>query len=137
MICSWSLESYGGTNVTGRSYRDLEVWQKAMELVTDVYRMTEHFPESERFGLTNQLRRACVSIPSNIAEGQGRRTDKDFLHFLYIARGSLMEVQTQNEIASRLGFTDTALTKSVEDSTVTVLKLLHGLIRSLNQRSES
>ena len=120
-----------------QSYRDLEVWQKAMDLVTTVYDITKTFPETERFGLTNQLRRAAVSIPSNIAEGQGRRTTKDFLSFLYIARGSLMEVQTQFEIANRLEFVGPEVTTEFEGQTAIVGRLLNGLIRSLNQRSDS
>lgn len=88
--------------MTVRHYSDLIVWQKAMDLVVHVYEVTESFPQREVFGLTNQVRRAAVSIPSNIAEGQGRGTTKDFLHFLAIARGSLQEVETQLLLAYRL-----------------------------------
>ncbi len=123
--------------MTIQSYRDLEVWQKAMDLVTKVYEITKFFPESERFGLTTQLRRAAVSIPSNIAEGQGRRTTNEFLSFLSIARGSLMEVQTQVEIAARLSFVTTEFAVTIEEQSATIGRLLNGLIRSLNQRSES
>jgi four helix bundle protein len=126
-----------GGDVTIQSYRDLEVWQKAMDLVTKVYEITKFFPESERFGLTTQLRRAAVSIPSNIAEGQGRRTTNEFLSFLSIARGSLMEVQTQVEIAARLSFVTTEFAVTIEEQSATIGRLLNGLIRSLNQRSES
>lgn len=118
-----------------QSYRELEVWREAMDLVADIYSITSSFSDAEKFGLTNQLRRAAVSIPSNIAEGQGRRTTKDFLGFLYIARGSLMEMQTQLEIARRLKFV--ADTKHIDDPSTVVATLLNGLIRSLNQRSES
>ncbi len=79
-------------------------WQKAMDLSSAVYVATRSFPKEERFGLTNQLRRASVSVPSNIAEGQGRLTPHEFLHFLGIARGSALEVETQLELAERLGF---------------------------------
>lgn len=86
----------------GRSYKDLVAWQKAMDLVTATYRSTTTFPKEEQFGLTSQLRRAAVSIPSNIAEGQGRLSEKEFRHFLGLARGSLMEVETQFQIAQNL-----------------------------------
>jgi four helix bundle protein len=87
----------------GNSYRDLLVWQKAKALAVSVYRTTEHFPKSEVFGLTSQLRRAAISVPSNIAEGQGRGSKKEFAQFLCISRGSLLEVMTQAEIAAELG----------------------------------
>ena len=85
-----------------RRYQKLLVWQKAMELVTEVYQATAGFPDTERFGLTAQMRRAAVSIPSNIAEGSGRGTDREFIRFLHIARGSLLELETQIMIAARL-----------------------------------
>src|SRR5215813_936141 len=88
----------------GRSYRDLVVWQKSMRLVTDIYRTTTAFPKEEIYGLTSQIRRAAVSIPSNVAEGQGRRTASDFHNFLDHARGSLMEVETQILIAQDLQY---------------------------------
>ncbi len=87
-----------------RCYQELFVWQRAMDLVVRVYEVTESFPHKEQFGLTNQLRRAAVSIPSNIAEGQGRQTTRDFLTYLSIARGSLQEVETQILIATRLDY---------------------------------
>src|SRR5688572_17975998 len=86
------------------SFRDLVAWQKGMALVTDIYRATEEFPSREIYGLTNQLRRAAVSVPSNIAEGKGRLSKKEFVQFLAKARGSLCEVQTQLEISSNLGY---------------------------------
>jgi four helix bundle protein len=88
----------------GRSYKDLVAWQRAMELVTATYKSTAGFPKEEQFGLTSQLRRAAVSIPSNIAEGQGRLSEKEFRYFLGQARGSLMEVETQFQIAQNLGY---------------------------------
>jgi four helix bundle protein len=87
-----------------QSYRDLVVWQKAMDLVVESYRATKTFPSEERFGLTNQIRRSAVSIPSNIAEGQGRAHTKEFLNHLSIAKGSLCELETQLEISFRVGF---------------------------------
>lgn len=87
-----------------KSFRDLVVWQKSMRLCLEIYRLTQGFPREETFGLRAQLRRAGVSIPSNIAEGHGRRSAEDYRAFLRIARGSALEVQTQLEIARELGY---------------------------------
>lgn len=87
-----------------KSYRDLRVWQSAMELVTDVYCLTNKFPKNEDFGLTSQVRRAAVSVPSNIAEGHARVSDKEFYRFLSIALGSLAELETQLMISEKLGY---------------------------------
>jgi four helix bundle protein len=87
-----------------KHFRELDVWQHSMNLVADVYRLLKTFPAEEQFALSLQMRRAVVSIPSNIAEGFGRQTHKDFAHFLVQARGSLYEVETQFEIAVRLGY---------------------------------
>jgi len=92
-----------------QSFHDLEVWQRSMELTVAVYQLTKGFPRDEMFGLTAQLRRAAVSIPSNIAEGQGRLNTREFRHFLSIARGSNCELQTQLEITRALGFGDQKL----------------------------
>jgi four helix bundle protein len=91
-------------NLKAKSYRDLKVWQKSIELARDLYSKTRTFPEDERFGLTNQVRRAAVSICSNIAEGQARRTTKDFIQFLHISRGSLAELDTQLTLSHKLGY---------------------------------
>jgi len=88
----------------GRPHKDLLIWQDAMTLVEHVYRLTSSFPDQERFGLIAQLRRAAVSVPSNIAEGVARRTTREYLQFLGIARGSMSEIDTQIEIARRLGY---------------------------------
>ena len=85
--------------MSGQSYKELLVWQKSMLLVTDIYLTTESFPKSEMFGLASQLKRAAVSVPSNIAEGQGRDSTKEFLYHLSVAYGSLMESETQIQIA--------------------------------------
>jgi len=98
-------------------HKDLDVWKKGMELVERVYSMSRAFPDSERFGLTSQIRRAAVSIPSNIAEGAARKSDKELLQFLSIAIGSLAELETQYLIAIRLGFLekDKSLTNLISD----------------------
>jgi four helix bundle protein len=87
-----------------KNFKDLLVWQRSIELVVLVYAMTEKFPEKEKFGLTNQIRRAVVSVPSNISEGHMRTTNKDFRQFLSIARGSCAELETQSIIANKLGY---------------------------------
>ncbi|HOT51300.1 MAG TPA: four helix bundle protein, partial [Candidatus Hydrogenedentes bacterium] len=105
-----------------------------MELVTLVYDHTRSFPRGEIYGLTNQLRRAAISVPSNIAEGQGRRSTKEFLNRLSMARGSLMEVRTQAEIARRLAFFAPAQHAEIRECTETVGRLLNGLIRALERK---
>ena len=87
-----------------QGHRDLIAWQKAMVLVTDIYRVTRNFPKDEAYGLTSQIRRAAVSVPSNLAEGHGRTSRKEFHRFIGQARGSLVEVETQLEIACNLGY---------------------------------
>jgi len=114
-----------------KRYKDLLVWQKAMDLVTEVYRATGAFPEGEKFGLVTQLRRTAVSIPSNIAEGQGRMSVGEFKQFLGNARGSLYEVGTQVLIAGNLGFLSEAQIQHLQGLVDEVGHLLNGLIRSL------
>lgn len=99
------------------TFRDLLIWQKAMQLVTNIYSMTSNFPKEEMFGLTSQLRRCSISIPSNISEGFGRGSNKDYHRFLTISLGSLFEFQTQIEIASNLKYiSETDFNKIYEDS---------------------
>jgi four helix bundle protein len=114
-------------------YKELIVWQKAIELVTETYQITGTFPEVERFGLVNQLRRAAVSIPSNIAEGQGRASVGEFKQFLGHARGSLHEVETQLLIACNLGFVAEEGFRRLRELVDEVGRLLNGLIRSLSR----
>ncbi len=104
-----------------------------MELVTEVYRETEDFPEKERYGLTSQLRRAAVSIPSNIAEGQGRLSKGEFHQFLGHARGSLMEVETQVIIAQNLGYLDKACGERLSAKAAELGRILNGLLSSLKR----
>ena len=112
-------------------YKDLEVWKKAVELVTEIYRLTAAFPDSEKFGITNQMRRASVSIPSNIAEGSARHHAKDFIHFLRIADGSAAELETQLIISTKLGFV--VDTEQLLNEIVVVRRMLAGLIKSLRK----
>jgi four helix bundle protein len=108
-------------------HEKLRVWRESMDLVEKVYAITSKFPPEERFGLTIQMRRCAVSIPSNIAEGASRRNKQEFLQFLGVARSSLAELSTQLEISRRLGFTDTDLTLDIEK----IGKLLNGLMSSI------
>ena len=117
------------------SYRDLIVWQKAMALAVAIYEQTRTFPREEAYGLTSQLRRAAVSVPSNIAEGQGRTTTNDFLRFLGIAAGSLQEMETQLILAARLGYLAEPNQAQLLDQCREVARLLQGLINSLRRRS--
>ena len=114
-----------------RHYRDLTGWQKAMDLVEIVYEATRSWPRDEIYGLTNQIRRAVVSVPSNIAEGQGRNSPKEFMHHLSIARGSLLEVETQALIAQRLGYLQPQSAERILSSADEVSRLISGLSRYL------
>jgi four helix bundle protein len=114
------------------SYRDLEVWQLAMEIVVEIYRVTRVFPAEEKFGLIAQLRRGAVSIPSNIAEGRGRLGAAEFRRFVSIARGSVAEVETQIGVAVALGFTDGNEIAAVSAKLDRLSKMLFSLYRSLS-----
>jgi four helix bundle protein len=112
-------------------YKDLEVWQRAIEMVAEIYRISASFPESEKFGLTNQIRRAAVSIPSNIAEGSARHHAKDFTHFLRIADGSAAEVETQLIICRRLDYIEDI--ENVVNELIVIRRMLAALIKSLRK----
>jgi len=114
-----------------RGYRDLEVWQKSMKLVEEIYEITNVFPTEEKYGLTSQLRRAAISVPSNIAEGS-RRSKKEFSYFLTIAFGSGAEVETQLELAQRFGFVDDGQYERVSQIIEDVMKMLNKMISSLS-----
>ena len=114
-----------------QTYRDLEAWKAAMDLVESIYTLTRQFPDEERYGLTSQIRRAAVSIPSNIAEGYGRVHRGDYVRFLSIARGSLCEVETQMLLSIRLGYSTRETMVPVWHQTQLVGKIMGGLIRSL------
>jgi len=115
-----------------KSYRDLVVWQRAMQLVVAVYEITGQFPPEERFGLTSQMRRAAVSIPSNIAEGRFRGSKKDYLQFLRIAYSSGAEHETQVEIAKRLPKTKNLSYSNVDNLLLEVMKMLNAILRKFN-----
>lgn len=113
------------------SYRDLQVWQKSIRLVTDIYKATDAFPSREIYGLTSQVRRAAVSVASNIAEVQGRRSKPEFRQFLSHARGSLMEVETQVVIAQELHYLNQDAAARLLDSSAEVGRMLNGLMHSM------
>src|SRR5271165_5791348 len=122
------------TNRTLRSYLELVAWQKAVALVTDVHSITKEFPRDEIYGLVSQLRRSAVSVPSNIAEGQGRATKGEFIQFLCHARGSLYEVETQVVIGRNLGYLTLEQQETLSDELAELGRILNGLITSLQQK---
>jgi four helix bundle protein len=117
-----------------KSYHDLVAWRKAISLAKRIYQITGGFPPQEIYGLTSQLRRAAVSIPSNIAEGQSRGHTREFIHFLYISLGSLAEVDTQLILARELGFLQDEDTRQLGLDLQELRRLLYGLVRSLPDR---
>jgi four helix bundle protein len=116
-----------------RHYRELRVWQISMQLARDIYAATDSFPQREIFGLTSQMRRAAVSIPSNIAEGHGKLSDGAFRLFLSHARGSLFELQTQLELAADFGFLEGGVAESLDRNCEEVARMVNGLLRSLKE----
>jgi four helix bundle protein len=120
-----------------RNHRDLIVWQKAMALVTECYLVTQRFPDRERFGLSSQLQRAAVSVPANIAEGNGRRSRPSYVNHLSIAYGSLAELETHILIGVNLGYTQASDVESALSQVEEVRRMTAGLIRSLTAESKS
>ena len=116
----------------GHTYRELRVWQESVEMVISVYRLTQAFPKEELYGLSSQIRRSAVSVGSNIAEGQGRLSKKDFRHFLSQARGSLFELETQLVIACRLGYISEADLQAILKQTGAINAMLSGLMQSMS-----
>jgi four helix bundle protein len=116
-----------------QAFRDLQVWQRSIQLTVVVYRLTQSFPREEIYGLSSQVRRAAVSVPSNIAEGQGRLCLGEFRQFLGIARGSNYEIQTQLEIARLLRFGDSKLIDEAESLSHEVGKMIYALLESLKE----
>ena len=115
-------------------YKDLIVWQKSMELTTNIYKLTIDFPKEELYGLVSQIRRSAVSIPSNIAEGQARKYVQDFFHFLSIAQGSLAELETQILISVNLGYTTEDKVQSLYKEMQSIGKMITQLQKNINQQ---
>jgi four helix bundle protein len=119
-----------------KNYKELLVWQKRVNLALELYKSTSHFPDRQKFGLTNQIRRAATSISANIAEGWGRGTSREYVHFLLVAGGSLMELETHSMIARGLGYMSQDQLDETTAKSQEVAKLLNGLIQSLKGRSQ-
>ena len=118
------------------SYQDLDVWKQSKDLVRNIYELTKIFPKDEQFGLTNQLRRAAVSIPSNIAEGCGRNHFKDSIQFFFVSRGSLYEIETQIIIAFDLGYISNSDQNNIINNIKSCKRLLNGFINYFQSRSD-
>lgn len=113
-----------------KPHKRLDVWRLSMDLVTEVYKVTDKFPKGEKFSLVDQIRRSAISIPSNIAEGAARNTKKEFVNFLHIAQGSLSELDTQIELAKQLKYIEEESWKDLDITMERIDKMLTGLIRS-------
>ena len=119
-----------------RAHKRLDVWRESMTLATDIYKLTELFPKSEIYGLASQMRRAAVSVPSNIAEGAARRSSKEFSQFLNIAGGSLSELDTQLEIAANLEYLSLEKRQSIDHQVSAIAAKLAGLIKNVRNKVE-
>jgi four helix bundle protein len=115
------------------THRDLIVWKKSIDFLTKIYKLTERFPKTEMYGLTSQIRRAAVSIPSNIAEGSARDSDKELVRFLTISRASAAEIETQLLISENLGYLKSTNNK-INEELIEILKMLTALINTIKQR---
>lgn len=115
-----------------RSHKDLKVWQESMDLVTEIYRISDFFPENEKFGLTSQIRRCAISIPSNIAEGCARKGNRELLQFLYVSLGSLAELETQYEIAQNLNYINES--EEIRNKIIFIRIMLSNLIKSIKNK---
>ncbi len=117
-----------------RSHKNLHVWQKSIQFVSDIYSLTKNFPKEELFGLTNQMRKAAVSIPSNIAEGSARNHNKEFIQFLYISLGSCAEIETQLIICKNLNLIDNKKLEDTLEKLSNIRNMLIGLIKSIKNK---
>ncbi|MBE0651537.1 MAG: four helix bundle protein [Bacteroidales bacterium] len=118
-----------------KSHKDLEVYKTSMDLVSSIYKITKGFPDDEKFGLTSQIRRAAISIPSNIAEGAARKNTKEYIQFLYHSLGSASEIETQLDLAERLGFLESPAV--MQERIHYIISMLTGLIKSLQKKLTS
>jgi len=130
----WGVGSGEKELMALQNYRDLEVWQKAMTLAEECYRVTKMFPKEELFGMTSQIRRAAASIPANIAEGQGRQHTKEFLNFLSVARGSLKEIETHLILSQRVGLMTAQQLEPLLKLTDDISRMMSGLRKTLEKR---
>jgi len=124
-----------GNKMEIKNYRDLIVWQRSMKLVKDVYQFTASFPKEEIYCLTQQIRRSSISVPSNIAEGAGKRSTKDYMRFLEMSSGSLAELETQMMIASELQYIDKNMLERLLNESSEIGKMINGLINALDKKA--
>lgn len=117
-----------------KSHKDLEVWKRSVELVKTIYELTKSFPKEELYGITNQIRRSAVSIPSNIAEGAARNYNKEFIQFLYIALGSIAELETQIIISEKLSFLSKDYSENIQSELIEIKNMTLGLIKYLKNK---
>lgn len=117
-----------------KSHKDLDAWNRAVDLVNEIYRVTFEFPSEEKFNLVNQIRRSAVSIPSNIAEGAARNHKKEYIQFLYVALGSIAELETQIIISENLGFISSEKTFKIKNELIEIKNMILGLIRFLRNK---
>ena len=117
-----------------KNYKELKVWQKSYELCLAIYKITSKFPKEERYGLVSQMRRSNLSVPSNIAEGYGRKTTADYIRFLYIAYGSNCELETQMLLSGDLGYLESIKLKGIKEGIQEVERMLKALIKSLENK---
>jgi four helix bundle protein len=129
-----SASEQGVSEGAPRSHRDLKVWQIALDMTETLYRVTADWPKAEQYGLVSQVRRAAVSVPANIAEGAGRRTPGEFMHFIGIARGSLAELETLLIIARRLGYIEEPSFRAIMDDLFELGRMTTGLLKSISDR---
>ena len=125
---------FKGSSEMLKNYKELKVWQKSYKLCLEIYRITAKFPKEERYGLTSQIRRSVVSIPSNIAEGYGRKTTPEYIRFLYIAYGSNCELETQILLSGDLDYIKTGKLKILKEGIGEVERMLKALIKSLENK---
>lgn len=117
-----------------KSHKDLEIWKRSVDFVTFIYEMTKSFPKEEIYGLTNQLRRAAVSIPSNISEGAARKHSKEFIQFLYVALGSIAELETQIIISENLKYLNKDRSMNIQNELTELRRMILGLIRQISNK---
>ncbi|MDX5479082.1 four helix bundle protein [Fontibacter flavus] len=116
------------------NYKELNVWKRGIKLTTEIYKISQVFPTEERFGLTSQMRRSAVSVPSNVAEGAGRRTDGEFVNFLGIAHGSICELETQLYVSYELGYIEEQRFSGITDELTEIQKMLYSLILKFEKK---
>jgi four helix bundle protein len=117
-----------------KSHKDLDVWNKGIDLVTMIYNITRRFPKDELYSLTNQIRRAAISIPSNIAEGAARNSTKEFIHFLFISLGSVAELETQIYLSVKLNYIESSASSTIQGELIKLRQMLLGLIHYLENK---